>query len=260
MGKVIAVANKKGGVAKTTTVLNVGSCLAEMGKKVLLIDIDSQGNLTKSIRIKEETDKPVKEEKVKTIYNAFTGEIDIVEAIYPTIQQDLYIVTANIEVANLEGQLANVDNKELFLKQLLSDITDYDYILIDCSPDLNLMTVNALVASNSLIIPLEPSIFGLDGLAQLINVIKLVQGKFNPELSVLGVLLTRVDSRSSLPKTFREQLKDIFGNKLFDTMIHQNINVVKSQIEGKPLSMYNRLARVYGEYRAIAQEVIRQNG
>lgn len=161
-------------------------------------------------------------------------------------------------LSNFEGELAEIIDKELMLKQSLANISEYDYILIDCSPSLNLLTINALVASTSLLIPLEPSVFGLEGLAQLINVLKLVIKKFNSKLKVKGVLLTRVDSRSTIPQMFRNQLKDIFDKKLFETMIHQSVSVVKSQMNREPLSTYDKLSRSYKEYLQLAEEVIKR--
>lgn len=248
--EIIAIGNQKGGVAKTTTTLNLGSCLVELGKKVLLIDLDSQANLTKSIEVKEE--------KKKNIHDLIIKDAEIEEVIANTNIANLDIICSDISLANVEGELSEVMDRELMLKQALISIRDYDYILIDCSPSLNLLTINALVASDSLLIPLEPSVFGLEGLAQLINVLKLVIKKFNGELKVKGVLLTRVDSRSKIPQVFRNQLKEIFGAKLFDTMIHQSVSVIRSQMKREPLSTYDKLSRTYKEYLQLAEEVIKR--
>ncbi|MBU3130724.1 ParA family protein [Clostridium tagluense] len=248
--EIISVVNQKGGVAKTTTTLNLGSCLVQLGKKVLLLDLDSQANLTKSIEVKEE--------KNKNIHHLLIKEATIDEVICNTNINNLDIICSDMGLSNFEGELAEVIDKELMLKQSLANISEYDYILIDCSPSLNLLTINALVASTSLLIPLEPSVFGLEGLAQLINVLKLVIKKFNSKLKVKGVLLTRVDSRSTIPQMFRNQLKDIFDKKLFETMIHQSVSVVKSQMNREPLSTYDKLSRSYKEYLQLAEEVIKR--
>lgn len=251
MGEIIAVVNQKGGVAKTTTTLNLGACMAEVGKKVLLVDLDSQANLTQSINIKEENKK--------TIYDALLKKVSVKEIICNTENNGLDIIKSTMDLANADGALVDVQDKELLLKDVLNDIkAKYDYIFIDCCPALNLLTVNALVAADSLLIPLEPSIFGLEGLAQLINIIKLVTKKFNSKLKIKGVLLTRADSRSNVPQAFRDQLKTIFGGKLFDTIIHQNIAVVRSQMAKEPLMEYDRLSRSYREYESLTQEVLKR--
>lgn len=246
--EIISICNQKGGVAKTTTTLNLGSCLVELGKKVLLLDLDSQANLTKSINLKEE--------KKKNIHDLLIKESNLEEVISYTVIENLNIICSDINLANAEGELSKVKDRELMLQQALANLNGYDYVLIDCSPSLNLLTINALVASNSILIPLEPSIFGVEGLAQLINVFKLVIKKFNSQLKVNGVLLTRVDSRSTIPQVFRNQLQEIFGSKLFEIMIHQNVSVVRSQMRREPLSTYDKLSRTYKEYLELAKEVI----
>lgn len=248
--EIIAICNQKGGVAKTTTTLNLGSCLVELGCKVLLIDLDSQANLTKSIKVKEDISI--------SVHDCLIGHNSLNEAINSTEIDGLDIVISNISLANIEGELAPVDNNELIMKNvfLKSKLNKYDYVLIDCSPALNVLTVNALVAANSVIIPLEPSIFGIEGLAQLVSVLKLIIKNYNMGLYVKGVLLTRVDSRSNIPSQFRSQLKGIFGEKLFDTMIHQNVSIVRSQIAKKPVNDYDKLSKSYREYLDLAKEVI----
>lgn len=248
--EIISIVNQKGGVAKTTTALNLGSCLVQLGKRVLLLDLDSQANLTRSIELKED--------KTKNIHHLLIKEVAVDEVICNTNINNLDIICSDIGLSNFEGELSEVIDKELMLKQALANISEYDYILIDCSPSLNLLTINALVASTSLLIPLEPSVFGLEGLAQLINVLKLVIKKFNNKLKIKGVLLTRVDSRSTIPQMFRNQLKDLFGTKLFETMIHQSVSIVRSQMSREPLSTYDKSSRSYKEYLQLAGEVIKR--
>lgn len=249
--EIIALTNQKGGCAKTTTTVNLAASLTDLGKKVLIIDNDPQGNLTGSIGVNEYKN---------TIYDCMINDLSIEEAIIQSEFENIDIVTADINYANAELALANVKNKESLLKQAFDKSTlDYDYILIDCSPSLSLLTINALVAANSIIIPLEPSIFNLQGLAQLIKVLKLVMNNLNKKLSVKGVLLTRVDTRSNLSSQFEAQLKEIFGDKLFNTMIHQSISVVKSQIEKKPLLYFEKWGKSSREYIALAKEMIERD-
>lgn len=246
--EIIAVCNQKGGCAKTTTALNLAASLTTLGKKILVIDNDAQGNLTQSIGVKEYTN---------TIYECMRQEVSIKDIIVSTDFENLHVVPSNINYANMEMAFTEVDDKEFLLKKAFQNVNlDYDYTIIDCSPSLSLSTVNALVCADSVLIPLEPSIFNLQGLAQLIKIFKLVMSKYNADLKVKGVLLTRVDSRSNLSDDFREQLKDIFGKKLFNTMIHQNIAVVRSQIEKKPLMYYDKRSKGYKEYLNLAKEVV----
>jgi len=245
--EIIAIANQKGGCAKTTTTANLGACLAQLEKKVLLIDNDPQGNLTSNLGVKEYNN---------TLYDCIINDLPLQEAIIHT-EFGVDIVPSDINYSNAEGALFNVDRKEFLFKDLFNKSTlDYDYILIDCSPSLSLTTINALVAADSTLTPLEASIFNFEGLAQLIKILKLVTANYNPGLKTKGVLLTRVDSRSSLGKDFRDQLKEIFGKKLFDTMIHQNTSLVRSQIQKKPITHYDRSSKGYKEYIELAQEVI----
>lgn len=246
--EIIAVCNQKGGCAKTTTTVNLGACLTEMGKKVLLVDNDSQGNLTQSLGITEYE---------YTIYECMTEGISIEETAVESGIDNIHVVPADLNYANTEMAFANIEDKEYLLKNAFENSNmDYDYVLIDCSPSLSLTTVNALVAADSILVPLEPSIFNLEGLGQLIKIFKLVMSNYNPKLKVKGVLLTRVDSRSNLYEVFKEQLNEIFGDRLFETMIHQNIAVVRSQIEKMPLFYYDPTSRAHNEYVELAKEVM----
>ncbi len=248
--EIIAVCNQKGGCAKTTTAVNLAASLADLNKKVLLIDNDPQGNLTGSIGVNEYKN---------TILDCLVNDLSIGEAVVKSNFDNIDILAADINYANAELALANVKNKEYLLKEAFErSKLDYDYILIDCSPSLSLTTINALVAANSILIPLEPSIFNLEGLAQLIKILRLVMDNLNKKLEIKGVLLTRVDTRSNLPKQFEEQLHEIFGDKLFNTMIHQSISVVRSQIEKKPLLYYERWGKSSREYIALAKEVAKR--
>lgn len=251
--EIISFVNQKGGVSKTTSCVNIGAFMGQLGKKVLLIDFDSQGNLTQSVGI-------YNFEFQDTIYDCLLGKSELYKIIKKTNFENLSIVPANMNLANAEGELALNDDKEKTLQKIIEAAqleNDFDYILIDCSPSLSLLTINALVASDSIIIPLEPSIFALNGLGQLIKVLKLVQRKVNPKLEVKGVFLTRVDSRSTLSKEFQKQLEDIFKEKLFKTVIHQNVELAKAQISGEPINFYNKFCKGYNEYLTLTKEVLK---
>ncbi|MCY6485423.1 ParA family protein [Clostridium aestuarii] len=248
--EIIAVCNQKGGCAKTTTAINLAAALGLSGKKVLVVDNDAQGNLTQSIGVKEYK---------HTIYDCMTEDLSIKDAVVKTEFKNISIVPADLNYSNMEMAFARVEKNEFLLKKAFEkDKIQYDYVLIDCSPSLSLTTVNALVCADSVLIPLEPSIFNLQGLAQLINVFKLTMNNYNNKLKVKGVLLTRVDSRSNLSDDFAEQLKEIFGKKLFDTMIHQNVAIVRSQIEKKPLAYFDKNSKGHKEYVSLAKEMIKR--
>jgi chromosome partitioning protein len=221
--------------------------MAENQKKVLLIDLDPQGNLTSILGVKEFE---------HTIYDCLVKDIPLSDAIIHT-DFNVDVVPSDINLSNADIELFNSSNKEKILKNLMQKSNlDYDYILIDCSPSLNLLTVNALVASNNFVIPLEASILSVYGLNQLIKIVKLVQRKLNPELNNMGVFLAKVDARSSLSKEFGSQLKDIFGDKLFNTMIHQNTAIIRGQINKKPINFYDKNSRGYKEYFELTLEVM----
>jgi chromosome partitioning protein len=245
---ITAIVNQKGGVAKTTTTINLGSCLAELGKKVLLIDIDPQGNLTQGLGI-ENIDK--------TIYECLTEELPLSEIVQHTSINNLDIIPASIKLANAELELSNTLGRESLLKDALEHtILNYDYVLIDCNPSLGVLTVNALTAAEDIIIPLEPGIFALEGIGQLVKVIQLIKKKLNPKLNIKGVLLTRVDSRTSLAKEFKEQLHAIFGDKVFNTVIHNNVKIAEAQTHKKPINIYDKNAKGSIEYMSLAKELL----
>lgn len=247
----IAFTNQKGGVAKTTSCANIGSIMAELGKKILLIDLDSQGNLTTILGINT-NDGTINH----TIYDCLIKDIPLNDAIIQT-NFNIDIIPSDINLSNADVELLNKIDKECTLKNLIEKSNlKYDYILIDCLPSLNLLTINALVASDSFIIPLEASILSIYGLNQLIKIVKLVKKKLNSNLINKGVFLTKVDSRSTLSKEFNLQLKEIFKDKLFDTMIHQNTAIVRSQINKKPINFYDKTSKGYKEYLELSKEVL----
>lgn len=247
---IISVVNQKGGVAKTTTAINLASALVNEGKKILLLDIDPQANLTQGIGFNNQVNT--------TIYEILTDKLPLSEAIYKTKIDNLDIVPSSIRLANAELELAGELGRETLLRESIeeTDLSKYDYIFIDCNPSLGLLTVNALSACNEIIIPMEPGIFALEGIGQLVNVIKLIKRKINSQLDIKGVLLTRVDGRTNIAIEFKDELKEIFGNKVFDTIIHQNVAIGQAQIEELPVDHYDKKATGTKEYKALAKELI----
>ncbi len=254
MNKIIAIVNQKGGVAKTTTTINLGSSLAKMGKKILLIDMDPQANLTHGVGI---------EKQKITIYDVLKGDRSFEEVIC-NVQLDsnwthnLDIIPSSINLANAELELSGELGREKLLKEAYDDSNgiDYDYILIDCSPSLGLLTVNSLSLTNQILIPIEPSIFAMEGIQQLLHVIKLIKKKINSDLVILGVLLTRVDGRTKIAKEFQNDLKDLFKDKIFNTIIHQNVAISMAQNEQIPINLYDSKSTGAREYYQLAKEVI----
>lgn len=247
--EIIAVVNQKGGVGKTTSVINIGSCLAELGKRVLLIDLDSQGNLTQGFGVKEYK---------YTIHQCLTKDVSLEDAIVNTTY-GVDVIPADISLANAEGELAPVEDKVLILKKLFSRAKlNYDYVLIDCKPALDTLIVNALTAATHVLIPMEASAFSFSGLGQLVKIIKLIQKDANPGLKVKGVFLVRANTRTTLTNDFLDELKNIFGNKLFKTVVYQSIAVPKSQIAGQPINYFDKSSRGYKEFMSLATEVLQK--
>ncbi len=256
--EVIAIVNQKGGVGKTTTAINLTSALAEMGKKILLVDMDPQANATQGVGVSK---------KGKTVYDILKGERKLNEVCYRVsvdeeLKGTINIIPSAIELADAEIKLSEELGRETLLKEALTRATEegvldnYDYIIIDCNPSLGLLTVNALCAADSLIIPMEPSIFALDGIEKLVDIIKLVRRKINSDLQIKGVLLTRIDGRTNIAEEFERELKDIFGKKVFDTIIHQNVKINEAQTEALPINLYDKKARGAEEYSLLAKELI----
>lgn len=253
MGKIIAFANQKGGVGKTTTCVNVAAYIAAMGKRVLLIDLDPQGNATSGVGIE-------KTSSTKTIYNVIDGDAIIDEVIVLTEVPGLDFVPATIDLAGAEIDLVQMPNRENVIKNRLSRIKDrYDYIFIDCPPSLGLLTVNALTSCNSIVIPIQCEFYALEGLTQLMNTIKLVKKHLNPSLDIEGVVLTMKDSRSNLISQVSEEIKAFFGKKVFETSIPRNIRLAEAPSHGTPIGMYDASSKGAKAYLDLAEEILQRN-
>lgn len=256
MGTIISVTNQKGGTGKTTSTINLSAALAYYGKKVLLIDMDPQSNLTNGLGVYTVVDGK-KINDCKTIYECLKGELSVENIVRETDIENLHILPATLDLANAELVLSNEYARESLLSNALNQAElNYDYVLIDCNPSLGLLTVNALVACNCVIIPLEASVFSMQGVGNLIKVIKLVKQKLNNKINICGVFLTRIDARTNISKDFAEELKKTFQDRVFDTMIHQNVKIAESQVQRKSVIEYAKESTGAKEYLKLAKEVI----
>lgn len=254
MGKVIAIANQKGGVGKTTTAINLAASLAVMEKKTLLIDADPQANTTSGMNFNPDSDS------MHTLYEVLIGNIDISEALLDSELQYLQVIPSHINLVGAEIEMLDIDNRESVMKNCLASLrNNYDYIIIDCSPSLGLITVNSLTAADSVIIPVQPEYFALEGLGKLLNTIKLVQNKLNPNLSIEGFLFTMYDSRLRLHNQVIEEVKSHFSNMVFDTMISRNVRLSEAPSHGKPAILYDAISSGTNNYMSLAQEIVKNN-
>ena len=250
LAKVIAIANQKGGVGKTTTAVNLSSCLAFKGKKVVIIDIDPQGNTTSGLGI----DKNVIE---KSIYEIIINDENIEQALINTSIENLFICPSNINLVGAEVELVSVISRETRLKIALQNIIDkYDFILIDCPPSLGLLTLNALTAADTILVPIQCEYYALEGLSQLMNTVKLVQKHLNPSLDVEGVVLTMFDARTNLSIQVVEDVKKYFRNKVYRTVIPRNVRLSEAPSFGLPIILYDPKSKGAECYLELAQEVI----
>ena len=254
MGKVISFINQKGGVGKTTTCVNVASYLAVMGKKVLLVDLDPQGNASSSIGV-------IKEDKPKTIYNVIVDDNEIEEVILKTKINGLDVVPSDVDLAGAEIEMVQMNNREKIVKKIINKIKNsYDYVCIDCPPSLGLLTINALTASDSVIIPIQCEYFALEGLSQLMYTLKLVkQHNLNSELDVEGVVLTMKDSRSNLGAQVAEDIRKYFGKKVFETIIPRNIKLAEAPSYGEPICIYDSKSTGAFAYKLLTEELLKRN-
>ena len=253
MVKIISVANQKGGVGKTTTSINLATSLSAVNKKILLIDADPQGNASTGIGISYENRSP-------NLYDLIVNQAFDIKAIKNTIVPNLDIITANTNLAASEIELAEVKNSEFVLSNLLSKIQGYEYILIDCPPALGLLTINALVASQSIIIHLQSEFFALEGISSLVNSIELIKESFNPNLTIEGILLTMVDKRNSLSSLVEKDVRNHFGETVYKTTIPRNVKVSEAPSHGKPAILYDVNSSGSVAYIGLAREILEKQG
>ncbi len=254
MGKIIAFANQKGGVGKTTTCLNVSAYMALMGKKVLLIDIDPQGNATSGLGQEKSNEH-------NSIYQVISKDCEVDEAVIKTNVDNLDLLPANIDLAGVEVELVYKQNREKIFKEILDKIKNsYDYITIDCPPSLGLITVNALTAADSVCIPMQCEFFSLEGLSQLMNTIRLIKKRgLNPDLQIEGVVLTMRDTRSNLGKQVAEEINKFFGNAVFKTNIPRNVRLAESPSYGMPVYLYDKSCSGAQAYLKLTEEILNKN-
>ena len=252
MGKVISVANQKGGVGKTTTAVNLSALLAKKGKKVLLIDTDPQGNATSGVGV----DKTVS----FSVYDVLVDDVEIENTLQLTEMKNLEVCPSNINVAGAEVQLVSKENREYKLKEKIEKIkNDYDYVLIDCPPSLGLVTLNAFTASDSVLIPIQCEYYALEGLGQLINTINLVKKRLNKELVIEGALLTMYDARTNLSNQVVKEVKNYFDDKVYKTVIPRNVKLSEAPSYGMPICMYDARSKGSRCYDKFAKEFIKKN-
>lgn len=252
MARIVSLANQKGGVGKTTTAINLSAALAKAGQKVLLIDADPQANASSGLGIDIRT-------LDRTIYECLINNIDPATAILPTRVNGLDIIPSHIDLVGAEIEMLNIDNRENILKGLLSQLRDrYDYILIDCSPSLGLITVNALTASDAVIIPVQCEFFALEGIAKLLNTIKIIKQKLNPALKIEGFLLTMYDNRLRLSNQVYEEVKRHFGDLVFNTVIARNVRLSEAPSHGLSVLEYDASSKGAKNYEALANELLQR--
>ncbi|MEE1007728.1 MAG: AAA family ATPase [Agathobacter sp.] len=250
MGRIIAIANQKGGVGKTTTSINLASCLAEKGKSVLAIDLDPQGNMTSGLGVD-------KNEVENTVYELMLDECSIRECIHDTVVDSLKIIPSNVNLAGAEIELLGINDKEYILRTAVDYIRDdYDFIIIDCPPSLNMLTVNAMTTANTILVPIQCEYYALEGLSQLIHTINLVQERLNPDLKIEGVVFTMYDVRTNLSNQVVETVKENLDAKIYSTMIPRNIRLAEAPSYGIPINMYDTKSAGAESYRNLAKEII----
>ena len=251
MGKAIAIFNQKGGVGKTTTNINLAACIALKGKKVLILDIDPQGNTTSGIGVSKKTLE-------KTVYNILVDdEFDPREAIINTSVENLDLIPASVDLAGAEVELVQIDGREKALKNGLDKIRDnYDYIFIDCPPSLGLLTINSLAAVDSVLIPIQCEFYALEGVSQLVSTIELVKKSLNPSLKVQGVILSMFDGRTNLSAQVVQEVKKYFGGKVYSTVIPRNVRLAEAPSFGLPITEYDPKSRGAEAYTEFAEEFL----
>lgn len=250
MGRIIAIANQKGGVGKTTTAINLSSCLAEAGKRVLAIDLDPQGNMTSGLGVD-------KSELENTVYELMLDECSIKESMTDTVMDNLKLIPSNVNLAGAEIELLGISDKEYILKNAVDYIReDYDFIIIDCPPSLNMLTINAMTTANSILVPIQCEYYALEGLSQLIHTIDLVQERLNPDLMIEGVVFTMYDARTNLSVQVVDNVKNNLQTTIYNTIIPRNIRLAEAPSHGLPINLYDSKSAGTESYRMLANEVM----
>ena len=250
MGRIIAVANQKGGVGKTTTAINLSACLAEKEKKVLAVDMDPQGNMTSGLGIDKDSVEI-------TVYDLIIGEARVEDVICHGVSENLDVLPTNIDLSAAEIELIGVDNKEYIIRNEIHRIKNqYDYIIIDCPPSLSMLTINAMTTADSILVPIQCEYYALEGLSQLIHTIELVKERLNPDLDIEGVVFTMYDARTNLSLQVVENVKDNLNQTIYKTIIPRNIRLAEAPSYGMPINQYDPKSAGADSYRRLAEEVI----
>lgn len=250
MGRIIAIANQKGGVGKTTTAINLSACLAEKGQKVLAIDMDPQGNMTSGLGLDKDSIE-------KNIYDLMIGESDVKEVLQKDALDNLDVIPTSIDLSAAEIELIGVEDKEYIIKNAIEEIKDnYDYVIIDCPPSLNMLTINAMTTADSVLVPIQCEYYALEGLSQLIHTVELVKERLNPVLEIEGVVFTMYDARTNLSLQVVENVKDNLQQNIYKTIIPRNIRLAEAPSYGMPINLYDSKSAGADSYMRLADEVM----
>ena len=250
MGRIIAIANQKGGVGKSTTAINLSACLAELGQRVLLIDIDPQGNTTSGVGVD-------KDNVNATLYELLVGECEISDCLIENVFENLSLIPSNVNLSGAEIELVGVEGREFLLKNHIDSIRDnYDFIIMDCPPSLNVLTINAMTTADSVLVPIQCEYYALEGLTQLIHTIELVQNRLNPDLDIEGVVFTMYDARTNLSLQVVENVKNNLDQSIYKTIIPRNVRLAEAPSYGLPITLYDKRSVGAESYRLLAEEVL----